>query len=490
MSKKRQSLTIISWLITAVIIVVFLVVLRPYYREKSVYTSIDEGNWKEAQKNYDKLNDSQKQDVQDNLDDYGAFLCEKYMDGKTEYDETSKSFDALGAIDESSQVKSKYMNLVRDMELEKSMDELVDAMARFDSKSVYEIKAKIYSLQNTMDNQAKENALIRILNTKYDMFLDEKITSESMQTYISMITDMSYYDAYYYSHVVFHNVNVVIQYRDIYSQLCQHYEKQEYVEVMYGCDQVSIDPNDERYRELFAELRDKAYQDGLTYYQGLLDEYISGDRRSAAVELISQIEDYYSDELNIDNVVAGLASDWQKAYIGFMDNWEEQLKKDASGITDGGYITGEGYEELRPDSLLLKDINGDMVPELFLFNSAKVENTYVGCFIYGYVGGQCKLIGFVNVRNFGDGSYLIGSPNAFGRAEGDEYVLIEYDGETFEQLSYCQEFPDRYVVDDNEVSDLDYLTGRKNILDHAGQGTIRTSDYSDIEDADKYILSK
>ena len=115
MSKKWQSLTIISWLITAVIIVVFLVVLRPYYREKSVYTSIDEGNWKEAQKNYDKLNDSQKQDVQDNLDDYGAFLCEKYMDGKTEYDETSKSFDALGAIDESSQVKSKYMNLVRDM---------------------------------------------------------------------------------------------------------------------------------------------------------------------------------------------------------------------------------------------------------------------------------------------------------------------------------------------------------------------------------------
>lgn len=488
MTSKWKKIISISLILIVLEVITFIIVVLPFYKVKRVYDCIDGGRWYDAKECYDKLSSDKQKSIQKNLDDYGAYIDKKYVDGKISYEEAAASFDAIGCLDETELIKKKYLSDINEEELNVCIKEICKASRSYDTKTVYELKNKISGIQKRMDGTTKEKAFIRILNMYYQDFLDEKVSDVDVHTCTNIVTELSYYDAYTYAGVVSANTNSVMKYRSLYATATQELSKQNYVAVLEICTNVTTDPKDTNYQTKFAELASQAKSEGVEFYKQKLDGYLAEGKKSRAIELLDSIEPYFGEELNLASIKNDIAEDWQLAFINVTENLEENIKKDVASISDGSTILSD-YDNLRPDSLLLKDINGDLIPEMFFFNSANEENTYVGCFIYGYVDGKAKLLGFVNVRNFGDGSYLIGFPLAYGRTAGDEYSLIQYDGTSFSQTSYCQEIGDEYYIDGSSVSNIDYLSGRKAILDHAGQGTIKTSKYKALEDAQKYILS-
>ena len=147
------------------------------------------------------------------------------------------------------------------------------------------------------------------------------------------------------------------------------------------------------------------------------------------------------------------------------------------------------YDNLKPDSVVLHDIDGDGVPEMFLYNSRYTDDDYIGCFIYTYSDGKCKFLNFVNVKSFCRDSNLIGFPIAFGRGTGDECSLVQYDGNSLTQVSYCQEMGGTYYVNGAESNDVDYLSARTSILSHADAYNVGNSKGASLDDGETYILT-
>ena len=124
-----------------------------------------------------------------------------------------------------------------------------------------------------------------------------------------------------------------------------------------------------------------------------------------------------------------------------------------------------------------------------MYNSSQKDNDYIGCFIYTYTGGHCEFVNFVNVKSFCRDSYLIGFPIAFGRSEGDECSLVQFDGSNLTQIAYCQEIGSTYYVDGTESNDVDYLSARTSILSHADAYNVGNSKGASLDEGETYILA-
>ena len=489
MKKTWRNIIIVSLILVVIEVVGIVLFLHPYYNKQKVFDSIHAGNWMETQKNFDKLNLSGKEDVRSYLDDYGAWVVNSYNQQKMDFQKAVSVFDAINSIDANGAVYEKYMPDLIKNELILSLEKYHNAMVSYDSNAMFEAEKNISVIGQRMSNDEREQIMIMVLNSKYRSFLSEGITAESMKSFASGIQQMSYYAAYEYSFVVSDNVDYVVAYRNKYSEAKTLLEVEDYFGVMDICKEVQVDPQDEKYKEMFETLYTDSYELGKTYYMDVLDSYVNKDDKTGAVNLMTKLEEYYGTDLDTSGVKEDMAEDWQKAYIEICEDIEGSLKRDLPSTEDGQYILANKFDEYMPDSVLLYDIDGNDVPEMILFDSSKVENDYVGSYLYGFVGDEYVYLGFVNIINLCADGNLVAFPVAFDRETGEEYCLIAFDGTSLSTTEYCQYINDVYYVNGSEVKDADYLSARSAILAHGYTKITPNLGYESLVDSISYILT-
>ncbi len=489
MKKTWRNIIIISLILVIAEVLGIILFLHPYYNKQKVFDSIQAGSWMDAQDNYEKLSAGAKEDVQSYLDDYGAWAAESYTKQDMSFQKVVSVFDAINSIDNTGAVYEKYMHDIVKNELILSLEKYHNAMVSYDNNAMFEAEKNISIISQRMSNDEREQIMIMVLNSKYRSFLDEGITPESMKSFATGIQQMSYYGAYEYSYVILNNVDYVVDYRGKYLEAKTLLEAEDYFGVMDICKEVKVDSLDQKYNELFGTLYSDSYEAGKTYYMSVLDTYVNKDEKTSAVNLMTKLEEYYGTDIDTSGVKEDMAEDWQKAYIEICEDIEGSLKRDLPSTEDGQYILANKFDEYMPDSVLLYDIDNNDVPEMILFDSTKVENDYVGCYLYGFVGDRYVYLGFVNIINLCADGNLVAFPVVFDRETGEEYCLIAFDGTGLSTTEYCQYINDVYYVNGAEVKDADYLSARSAILAHGYTKITPNLGYKGLEDSTSYILT-
>lgn len=487
MKKTWRNIIIVFWILIALEGTAAFIVLNPYFKIQRLFEGVEAGNWQVTQENYDNLNYSQQQKVQGYLDDYAIHLCEQYLKEKVTYEQIAASFDAINSIDETGKIMITYMPDVTYNEFKKDIKGIEDANRAFDSNKAFELSKQLRAVRLRIDNTSKEQALMEMLNETYVKYLNEEMTSEQALAFAETLAGMSYTDAAEYITVISNNIACVEEYRQIYADAQAAFDDEDYFKAIELLELATPDSHDTKYLASFENLHEEAYSTGKTYYTDLLNEYVQTGMKVEAVSLMEKISECYGDEIDLTSVKQDMADEWQLAYIDRMLD-EEARKNDLSGFETGRYIL-ERYDRLKPDSVVLHDIDGNGIPEMFLFSSKDVGNDYIGCYIYTYREGECKFVNYVNVKSFCRDSYLIGYPIAFSRDGGDEDSLVQYDGANLTQISYVQKIGETYYVNGEETDDVDYLSERTTILAHADAYNVGNSKSASIEEGEGFILA-
>lgn len=489
MKKTWRNIIIISLILVVLETVATMIIIRPYYKCQLVYNSISGGNWIEAQENYNNLSQSGKNRVQSYLPEYAAWLASSYTKGEISYEDTAASFDAINAIDDTKTLYDKYMTDISKNEYVIVIDGMHQATDIFDSKSEFEYRKTLNAIMHRLDNDSREAILVNMLNMKYDSYLNDEISVESMCNFYNLVIANSYYAAYDYAFFIQKNVDCVVAYRGVYENARVDYDEQRYFEAMELCKIIVPAPGDTVYAGKVEELYNMSYEAGKEYYQKQLDGYVAKGDKKGAVALMNKIETVYGKDFDLSSTKEAMAQDWQLAAIKLAKDWEPGLKKALGEFSTGEYILENEYNELKPDSILLYDVNGDMLPELFLFNKKRANNEYVECFMYAYVDDKYEFLDYINVKNFCSTSDIVVFPYAFERTAGDECMLVSFNGTELTYGNKCQEIGGVYYVNGEEKDDIDYLAAQTEILANINEKTVGNGKYSSLEEAEGYILA-
>ena len=491
MRKTWKIVTLVSFIMTLIILGVGVVFLYSDYKVYRFFKSIDKGQWADTKEYYDDLSPSQQQTVRANIDGYAHELCREYSLGERTYAEITASFDAINSLGDVSELYDRHITEINYNELKRSVEELYKANTSYDADGAIKAKSKIENVQKRMDTATKETLLIQMLNDKYQEYLDCKIDESKMMSFIAVVAGMTYYDAHSYTGLIGSNVACVEKYREIYTQFQTMLEEDKYFEILDAYDAVyaGIDPADTVYRGKYQELYQTVFYDGMDYYEAKLDNLIAASDGEAAVALMKEIEQRYGSAFDLASAKNELASDWQKTYLQIAMNYEAILQTEFSKTADGVYIFENEYQRLRPDSMLLYDVDKNGVAELFLFNSNVATEENTECFAFTYADGNYVYLGYVNILSFCTDSNIIALPSEFNREFAEEHVLLRFSGTALEQKKYTKKDGETYAVDGQEVSDADFLTAQTSIVDHANNQRPSTMDYIDLSDYESYILA-
>ena len=445
-----------------------VLVMLPFYSRQMVFSNIEKGNSVKVRAYYDMLGDEGREKVQSYLDDFAATICKKYIEGVITYEEAVASLDAIDEIDSTKVIVDSYMPNVAANEFKLVMNDLCKANIIYDTGAIYNLSDKMDKISQRLNNDVREKLMIELVNDKYREYLNEDISAEELSAMCSLVADNSFYQAHDYAETILSNANSVLAYRNIYIDCQTMLEENDYFEILDICKQVTVDNWDEKYKDLFETLYITAYEGGKEYYPKELERLVSSNDKPKAVELMNQIEEYYGSEIDISSVADNMLTDWQKEYIDYMESFDASMNAHTV------------------NTVLLYDINDDDIPEMFLFDIADINNSFIGCEVYNIKNNKCRHLGYYKVINLCDDGYLITLPTSGGSDEA--YALTYYDGETLTEGEVCKKSGETYYINGEEVSDADYLSVRTGILAHASAYTINNSKNADISEALEYIM--
>ncbi|MBQ9609560.1 MAG: hypothetical protein IJV15_08980 [Lachnospiraceae bacterium] len=465
-----RKVVIFSLIIIILETICAVLIVLPFYSRQMVFSNIEKGNSVKTRAYYDMLSDTQQENVQSYLEDFAATLCSKYISGGLTYDQTVSALDALGDIDRTHSITAKYINDVASNEFKVVVKNLCKARTMNNTEQIFSLQNSLDDIGKRLDNDTKENLMIQLLSDEYRDYLNEIIGTDELLMFCSVAEGDFYYEAYDYSKIISQNAATVLDYRNLYYDNVAKLESNRYFEVIDACKGVSLDEWDEKYKGLFDDLYNTAYEEGKIYYVEQLNNLASGSNKKEAVMLMNEIEAYYGSEVDISDARSRLISDWQQSYLDYTEGFDVTSADNSNNL----------------NTVLLYDINEDNIPEMFLFDIDDIENNYVGCEVFNSKDGICRDLGYYNIINLCDDGYIITVPSS-GVAD-EAYALTEYDGEGFAEGTVCKKSGETYYVNGEEVSDADYLSVRTGILSHISPYTIENSKNSSIEDSMEYIM--
>lgn len=489
MKRTWRNIIIVSFVLIAIELVGSVIFLRPYHQVRQVFDGIDAGQWDKANESYEKLNASQKKEVQSYLDSFGAWICRQYIDGDKTYEQAAGGFDAIRSIDESETIFDKYVPRLDEAALKSVINEYWNAVQLYDTEVAQDANIRSMNIQKRIKTPVKEQYMIELLNEKYQEFLDEKVSYDGLISFGILIQSSSYYDAYNYAGLIMYNALCVEKYRQHYDTLTAMKDNNRYLEVMRACREVDIDKKDRVYSKKYDELYNRASEEGIEFYKEELEALVRDEKKEEASELMDEIASVYGDDFELTAIKKSMLSEWQNAYIDMLKDVETRLKSDLANSETGNYILENRYDRLKPDSLVLHDIDDNGVAELFLFNSSQIGSNYIGCFIYTCSGSTVSYVGYSNVISFCTDNSIISFPISFGRSEGTEYVLEQFDGSSLYEVSSCQDMGDVYYVNHEESDELGFMSQRTIILGHESEKNIANSESESLDNAEKLIMA-
>ncbi len=489
MKKTWIRIIIVAFVIMVIEIVGSIILLKPYITRYQVFDTIKNGQWQKTQEYYDELSDNGKEYVLDNLDSYAAWISEQYLKGEYTYNELAASMDAINSIGDSHEVYNKYMPLAAENELKASIIAYYEASVSRDNERLFEVQTTMTSLMQRMDSDTREQIMVEFLTMEYEKFLKGEISSVDMKTYAEIVVGMTYYEAYDLGHVIIANTSHITAYRDAYNQAVQYTDEEKYKEALEIIDSTVLDPNDQTYIDKYAELRGNVITLGSIYYEDLIQSYVDAGDMETAMTLMDELKPVYGDAIDFADIEDSIADDWQYAYLTVLRDLDKNLISCVEETNYTDYVLGEKKDSIWPDSVFLYDVDGDDIPELFLFNSARLEDDYVPCFMYTSLDHLAAYVDFFNLRSLCEDSCLITSPIADGRTEGEEYQLLSYANTLLSSEMKCQYIDGVYYVNGEESTDVEYLSVKTDIMEHQSVDSIEFLGYTSVDKANSYILT-
>ena len=487
MNKKWKVIIIISLVLFVAEITFGLLFLTPYYRQQRLFDSISAGQWMETKEIYSSLGSDMQKKAMTYMDDYAAYVCQRYIDGEISYEYAAAALDAINSIDSSRKIYEKYSPDLNRAEYNELITGLVNAGKTNDRTKELELQNKQNNLKNRMDSETRDKILVEILNEKYLDYIDMQLSYADIRMYCGLVSGISYYSAKDYSAVIEQNVDHIQDYRDVYASMETAVDNKQYLDALEIYCSVKLAEYDEIYTEKYKEKYDEAYEAGKAYYEDELDKLSESGEKEAAVELIGRIEQYYGADFDLSAVKKKLIDKWQEVYVSVVSNIDIELPAALETTDTGTRLLEQGYDKIRPDSVVLYDIDGNMIPEMILFNSAQLSNNYVGCFIYGFSENKAQFIDYVNLISFCDTSNLVAYPSIGG--QGEYYRLLKYDGSSIYEISNCSRDGSTYYVNGAEVSNVDYLAAQSEIMSYESEKRLSNSGYVSLSVAENYILA-
>ena len=282
---------------------------------------------------------------------------------------------------------------------------------------------------------------------------------------------------------------VIESYRALYDTAQAAYDQGDYFTALNICQSVQLDPLDSQYIDKFYSLYKLAYSTGMNYYDGLLDTYIEIGDNQNALNLLDKLEKYYAEDMNLQKYKLSMAADWQKAYVKLAENADSEIQKVLGETEDGINILDSFYKNIKPDSMLLYDVDEDGVPEAFFYNSMERNETYVSCFIFTYRDGAVSYLGYAKVRSFCSDSSFVAFPWLSTRTSGDEYCLKRYSDGVITDGPYVQNVDGTYYVNEQVVDETEYLSQQSETLATSLNKGVKDFDTATLEDSESYILA-
>ena len=489
MKKTWNRLIIVSFIVLAAVACATIVFLYPYYNEYKVFDGIEAGQWSEVQKTYESLDSQRQQEVQEMLPDYAKHICLEYQTGTKDYIYTVAAYDAINSIDETKTICTKYNIMVNRMEYRDAIEAIYNANQNYNGQGALQANQMINDINLRLDADTKKEVVIEVLNEKYQQFAAGGITAEEMTGYIGIVNNLSVSDISDYVAVLGNNIQVIQTYRELYDTAQNAYETGDYLTALNICESVQLDPLDSQYIEKYYSLYNLAYTTGMNYYDSLLDTYIEIGDNENALNLLTKLEKYYSDDMNLQKFKLSMAKDWQKAYVKLAENADSEIQKALGDTEDGINILDSVYKNIKPDSMLLYDVDEDGVPEVFFYNSMERNETYVSCFIFTYRDGAVSYLGYAKVRSFCSDSSFVAFPWYSTRVSGDEYCLKRYADGVLTDGPYVQNVDGTYYVNEQVVDETEYLSQQSETLATSLNKGVKDFETATLDDSESYILA-
>ncbi len=490
--KKPWKITIlVSFIITLLVLVVGVILLYPDYKMYRFFKSIDDGEWSVTNEYYAQLDASQQSTAASYLNGYSITLCEKYATGERSYLETAASFDAINSLGFTNDLYIDCMTDINRNEFKSAVNAWYEANTSYNADGAVKAQNRLAAVQKRMDTDTREKILIEMLNEKYQEYLDCRIDAEKMNKFITIVGGISYYQAHNYTLSITSNVANVEEYRRLYETIEVAIEEERFAEALNMFDNIyaGMDSKDTIYKSKYDSLYQEVYDGAKEYYENKLDLLITASDGEAAVELMKEIEVLFGEDFDLESAKSELAADWQKTYMDIALNYEAILLTELEKSDSGEYIFENEYNRLRPDSMVLYDVDKNGVAELFLFNSEEMTDQYTECFAFTYADNQYVYLGYVNVWSFCVDSNIIALPEVFDRDYTEEHVLLNFSGTSLSQVNYTQKTGENYYINGTEATDAEFLSAQTDILDHSSETRICNMDYVDLTDYESYILA-
>ena len=454
--KKWNIITVISLAAIVVELVLVFALIIPSARYNNFFKKLEMGNEEaidDAEDYYEDMNLSQRNKVDKKMPDFATYICNQYADGKITYQQLDEIYEAIDEIEGEYDYCRTYYVRANYKELTDLYEQAVAEYKTNGASSLYyELDNRFYdAYDNTYGDSELDNALVRYLEDKYNLYKNGSITFEVIEQYVDVATDFFHGDALSFALDTDSELYSISIYQDRLEEAQEYYDSKDYFETMRTCDsQLSyMDENDSTgYREKFQQLRDDAYETGKTYYVEQVKQLLNNDERYDAEYLIERIQETYGDDVDLSEVEAMMQAPWEGAYKTYMQNWQENLKADVAGGVKVGDLDDSSLinvDENMPDKFFLYDFDDNDTPEFGL-----VGDNYF--YIYGFDGTKAVLTGVFKIAGMADVPYLITIP-AQMEAGYTGYELLRFSNNSWSVEHYYLAADDgsRYVVDGQET---------------------------------------
>ncbi|SEF75747.1 hypothetical protein SAMN04487934_10323 [Eubacterium ruminantium] len=392
--KKWLIIAIISLVLFAAEVVFSIFFLLPMMKTNKVVDKIKSGDSSGAAKIMRDLSDSNKKSAKEKVDDLIVKMTNDYIAGKTEYESLKKVLIAVENVEAFYGMSEKCFMEANKKALLKEFRDVISGDAEDEQKlnDVYYIVA-----DGTAEDGSTES-------TKYL----EYFSKESQENYQKAISD--YFDAVlkadYESYksgngdaltilkeadIIDSNIYTLSGYSsyatDIKNDMKALQEIQKYLDQMNN----DISTNDynaaidtynecldkygsqQAYSELKEQLdaaKEKAHTEGVEYYTKAFDKLREAKDKASAETLYSEIEKNFGGDLDKATVLSGFLPEWGEAYVAFLNDYEKNIKAamDSGNPLKKYYpVSSANYDEDKPTSYSLYDMDGDKVPELIIY---------------------------------------------------------------------------------------------------------------------------
>ncbi|MBR1508182.1 MAG: hypothetical protein IJ619_09300 [Eubacterium sp.] len=440
MKKKWKVILIISLILMVIEAGAAVFYVLPAYYKASFFSAIEETKLDTAEEILAMDFGFVKRAVDKDIDDYIVYHANEYLEGKSDYytsrepliniehmeeykGRTEKAFVAMNSY----KLSKLYEDAAADYEVNAAgRTDYLNEDIHLEYLNVYHCESNLYNYyENFSAEYCQDIAKVMddYLAEKYAAFKEGKLDYSKMNAYIQ-VAYLYFPETDYAKGLVSELLNVgAID--TAYNSAMNFFNSGEYVECVKQCDTALSTYKDDSsfglYEDKLNKLRKDAYDAGKTAYKDRIKEMVDKGDLAAAKSLIDTLDQVYGKDINISELEALTVPDWKKFYKEFTADFKEKLKKEtAKGIKAADTFDSKDIDvdEHTPVSAAVKDIDGDDIPELLLYNDSVIY--VLNCDFEG-----AHLTGCMGYTGFSDDKLVaIGGGNL-----EDIYILSFVEGE-------------------------------------------------------------